>query len=76
MAKKSATSTWGKPGGMARQAVPSITDFDRVTTEFGLNPEEYVRSTRLREWVQRNKNKKYVPERLLAAWGFEIETTL
>ena len=31
---------------------------------------------RLREWARRNKNSKYIPEPLLEAWGFEIESTL
>ncbi len=30
----------------------------------------------LREWARRNKNSKYIPEALLEAWGFEIESTL
>ena len=44
--------------------------------EFKLTPDQYVRSTRLREWARRNKNSKYIPEALLEAWGFEIESTL
>ena len=39
-------------------------------------PDQYLRSTRLREWARRNKNSKYIPEALLEAWGFEIESTL
>ena len=41
-----------------------------------LAPDQYIRSTRLREWARRNKNSKYIPEALLEAWGFEIESTL
>ena len=44
--------------------------------DFKLTPDQYVRSTRLREWARRNKNSKYIPEALLEAWGFEIESTL
>jgi hypothetical protein len=47
-----------------------------VVKEFKLTPDQYVRSTRLREWARRNKNSKYIPEALLEAWGFEIESTL
>ena len=43
---------------------------------FKLTPDQYIRSTRLREWARRNKNSKYIPEPLLEAWGFEIESTL
>jgi hypothetical protein len=35
-----------------------------------------ITPTRLREWARRNKNSKYIPEPLLEAWGFEIESTL
>ena len=35
----------------------------------------YVRQL-AREWARRNKNSKYIPEPLLEAWGFEIESTL
>jgi hypothetical protein len=56
--------------------VPVPTEFEQVVREFKLTPEQYVRSTRLREWARRNKNSKYIPEPLLQAWGFEIESTL
>ena len=44
--------------------------------EFKLQPDQYLRSTRLREWARRNKNSKFIPESLLQAWGFEIDSTL
>jgi hypothetical protein len=47
-----------------------------IVKEFKLSPDQYIRSTRLREWARRNKNSKYIPEALLEAWGFEIESTL
>ena len=55
---------------------PTITEFEQVVREFKLTPDQYLRSTRLREWARRNKNSKYIPEPLLEAWGFEIESTL
>jgi hypothetical protein len=55
---------------------PTITEFEQVVREFKLQPDQYLRSTRLREWARRNKNSKYIPEPLLEAWGFEIESTL
>ena len=48
----------------------------QIVKEFKLTPDQYIRSTRLREWARRNKNSKYIPEALLEAWGFEIESTL
>jgi hypothetical protein len=56
--------------------VPTITEFQRVTQEFKLHPDKYIRSTRLREWARRSKNSKFIPEHLLEAWGFEIEKML
>ena len=56
--------------------VPTITEFEQVVREYKLTPDQYLRSTRLREWARRNKNSKYIPEPLLEAWGFEIESTL
>ena len=55
---------------------PTITEFEQVVREYKLSPDQYLRSTRLREWARRNKNSKYIPEPLLEAWGFEIESTL
>jgi hypothetical protein len=56
--------------------VPTITEFEQVVKEFKLLPDQYIRSTRLREWARKNKNSKYIPESLLEAWGFEIESML
>ena len=56
--------------------MPTVTEFEQVVREYKLTPDQYLRSTRLREWARRNKNSKYIPEPLLEAWGFEIESTL
>jgi hypothetical protein len=56
--------------------IPTITEFEKVTHEFMLQPDQYITSTRLREWAQRNKNSKFIPEPLLEAWGFEVESSL
>ena len=53
-----------------------LTNAGGVVKEFKLQPDQYIRSTRLREWARKNKNSKYIPEPLLEAWGFEIESTL
>jgi hypothetical protein len=53
-----------------------VTSFEQAVKEFKLLPDQYLRSTRLREWARKNKNSKYIPEPLLEAWGFEIESTL
>lgn len=72
MAKRRGNPNWGK-----RQFVGSVgatvTEFEKVARSLKLEPGEYVRSNRLRDWAQRNKNTKFVPESLLKAWGFVAE---
>ena len=76
-AGQAATNTRGSTSAEAiGPIVPTITEFEQVVREYKLSPDQYLRSTRLREWARRNKNSKYIPEPLLEAWGFEIESTL
>ena len=75
MAKRRGNPNWGKPEPIG-PVVPTVTSFEQVVKEYKLTPDQYIRSTRLREWARRNKNSKYIPESLLEAWGFEIESTL
>ena len=60
----------------SKMCIRDRTSFEQIVKEFKLSPDQYIRSTRLREWARRNKNSKYIPEALLEAWGFEIESTL
>jgi hypothetical protein len=75
MAKRRGNPNWGKfePAG---QVIPTITEFEKTTHEFSLQPDQYIKSTLLREWAGRNKNSKFIPEPLLEAWGFEVESSL
>jgi hypothetical protein len=75
MAKRRGNPNWGKPEPIG-PITPTVTEFEQVVREYKLAPDQYLRSTRLREWARRNKNSKYIPEPLLEAWGFEIESTL
>jgi len=45
--------------------VPTVTSFEQIVKEFKLSPDQYIRSTRLREWARRNKNSKYIPRLFL-----------
>jgi hypothetical protein len=38
-----------------------------------LSEKEYQSSIPLRQWAQKHKNSKYVPQDLLKAWGIEPE---
>jgi hypothetical protein len=42
-----------------------------MVRELNLLPEEYANSAKLRAWVLRYKDEKYVPSDLLKAFGFE-----
>jgi hypothetical protein len=74
MIKKRGNPNWGKPQMSVSPVI--IIEFERIAREFKLQPDQYVRSVRLREWASRNKNSKYIPEALLEAWGFEIESVV
>src|ERR1700687_5522007 len=66
MAKRRGNPNWGKPEPIG-PVTPTITEFEQVVREYKLSPDQYLRSTRLREWARRNKNSKYIPEPLLGA---------
>jgi hypothetical protein len=46
--------------------------FERMVKQLGLHAGELVYSLPLREWAQRNKDYRYVPEALLEAWGLTV----
>jgi hypothetical protein len=75
MAKRRGNPNWGKPD-LVGPVFPTITEFEKAIHDFKLQPDQFIRSTRLREWARHNKKSKYIPEPLLEAWGFEIESTL
>lgn len=71
--KRRGNPNWGKP---QIQGPPCIISFEEVAREFKLRPDQYIASERLREWARHNKNLKYIPEPLLEAWGFKIDSVL
>ena len=75
MAKRRGNPNWGKPEPIG-PVVPTVTSFEQIVKELRTQPGPVTRSTRLREWARRNENSKYIPEALLEAWGFEIESAL
>jgi hypothetical protein len=58
--------------GATTAASFSGSSFEKVVLSLKLSPEEYERSTELREWVLQNKDHKYVPPELLKAFGFQV----
>ena len=66
MAKRRGNPNWGKPEPIG-PVVPTVTSFEQIVKEFKLTPDQYIRSTRLREWARRNKNSKYIPAAIIEA---------
>ena len=66
---------WGKPVPFG-PVVPAVFSFAEAVKQLKLQPDQYVQSTRLREWARRNKDSKFIPEALLQAWGFESDRFL
>jgi hypothetical protein len=48
MAKRRGNPNWGKPEPNGPM-IPTITEFEKAIHEFKLQPDQYIRSTRLRE---------------------------
>src|SRR6185437_13286834 len=65
---------WGS--GIIAAAPPTVSEFERVTARLRLKPDEYVASSELREWAEANKDTRYVPERLLKAWGVSLRGSI
>ena len=75
MTKKRGNPDWGKPDlNSARDNGP--TSFDEIVRELHLSPADYQHSTQLKAWVQKKKDRKYVPSDLLRAWDFEVKGDL
>jgi hypothetical protein len=75
MRRRGNKPNWGKPVPFG-PVVPTVTSFDEAVKELKLQPDQYLRSTRLREWARRNKDSKFIPESLLQAWEFETTQRL
>jgi hypothetical protein len=61
---------WGKP---MLPASVLVTEFDLEVRKLGLTKPMYVSSGELKRWCDRNRNRFYVPEWLLAEWGMQVE---
>jgi hypothetical protein len=52
------------------------TEFERVVERLKLEPDEYIGSQELRDWAEKNKDARFVPERLLKAWNLSLRGTI
>lgn len=53
--------------------IPTESSFEEVVRALCLSPEQYSASAELKAWVERNKDVKYVPQELLAAFGLTAQ---
>jgi len=61
---------WGKP----ILPIPALlTEFEMQVERLGLSKAEYGASAELRRWCVHNRNRCYVPEWLLEAWGLRVD---
>jgi hypothetical protein len=69
---RSKNSNWasGRPPEK-RPAEP--TGFDQLARRLGLNERTWASSKELKEWCELNKNRCYIPEVLLKAWGISVD---
>jgi len=51
----------------------TTTSFEEMVRELNPSEGEYRSSIPLKEWAQKHKDSKYVPQELLEAWGIEAK---
>jgi len=71
MPNKRGNPNWGKPITMRLPNLP--TEFEKRVSQLRLQRQEYVTSSALKHWCERNRNHFYVPEWLLEEWGIQVE---
>jgi len=67
---KRGNPNWGKQQPI-RPALP--TEFDEQIRRLGLTSQTCATSAQLRDWCERNRNRCYIPEWLLDAWGIDVD---
>ena len=68
-------NSWGS-GSPALVPPAMPTAFETLAGELSLTAETYFESLELRRWCHDNRNKCYVPEWLLKAWGISVNSDL
>ena len=69
-ARKRGNPNWGRPMFPG----PALaTAFEIEVRQLHLMPETYTSSAVLRNWYERNRNRFYIPEWLLDAWGIAVD---
>jgi hypothetical protein len=63
-------SNWGQAYG---PSPITSTSFEEMVKQLKLAEKEYKNSIALKQWAQKHKDSKYVPQDLLEAWGIEAK---
>jgi hypothetical protein len=61
----------GHPSALRPAAMP--TEFETRMRELHLTQDTCAASHELRRWCENNRNRHYVPEWLLKAWGIRVD---
>jgi hypothetical protein len=75
MSTKRGNPNWYKPWP-TQLGPPLATEFEMRVRQLNLTSQTLVTSTALRTWCERNRNRCYIPEWLLKAWGIPVDATL
>ena len=73
MARLRGNPNWGRP--MMPHSL-LCTEFEMQVRRLRLMPDDYILSSELRNWCERNRNRLYIPEWLLRAWNISVNSDL
>jgi hypothetical protein len=71
MSRRRGNPNWTK--GQLPQIPQLPTAFEVEVRKLGLNEQTCATSKQLERWCERNRNRCYVPERLLKQWGLSVD---
>jgi hypothetical protein len=70
MGQKCGNPNWGRRPTAIRSG---LTEFEQLVAELGLKDDKaQLNSRKLRQWVVKYRNSRYVPEELLSAFGLTV----
>jgi hypothetical protein len=70
ISRRRGNPNWGRPMPPARALA---TEFEKQVRRLGLSTEEYSLLAELKSWCQDNRNRVYIPEWLLDAFGITVD---
>jgi len=70
-ARKRGNPNWGRP--IFQHAPYVATAFEEQAQKLGLTEQTCVSSEEMRQWCERNKDRRYIPEWQLKRWGIAVD---